>query len=41
MLERSLYPIFRRVGFRGKGRLRRILPVRAEGTLYWDILGII
>ena len=32
MLERSLYPIFRRVDFRGKGRLRRILPVRAEGT---------
>ena len=32
MLERSLYPIFRRVDFRGKGRLRRLLPVRAEGT---------
>ena len=32
MLERFLYPIFRRVDFRGKGRLRRILPVRAEGT---------
>ena len=32
MLERSLYPIFRRVDFRGKGRLRRILPVRGEGT---------
>ena len=32
MLERLVYPIFRRVDFRGKGRLRRILPVRAEGT---------
>lgn len=32
MLERALYPFFRRVDFRGKGRLRRILPVRAEGT---------
>jgi len=32
VLERSLYPIFRRIGFRGKGRLRRILPVRAQGT---------
>ncbi|MEP7334396.1 MAG: FkbM family methyltransferase [Actinomycetota bacterium] len=32
MLERFLYPIFRRLDFRGKGRLRRILPVRAEGT---------
>lgn len=32
MLERVLYPLFRRVDFRGKGRLRRILPVRAEGT---------
>ena len=32
MLERFLYPSFRRVDFRGKGRLRRILPVRAEGT---------
>ncbi len=32
MLERILYPLFRRADFRGKGRLRRILPVRAEGT---------
>jgi FkbM family methyltransferase len=32
VLERFLYPIFRRLDFRGKGRLRRILPVRAEGT---------
>jgi FkbM family methyltransferase len=32
VLERSLYPILRRFDFRGKGRLRRILPVRAEGT---------
>lgn len=32
MLERILYPLFRRLDFRGKGRLRRILPVRAEGT---------
>jgi FkbM family methyltransferase len=32
VLERALYPLFRRLDFRGKGRLRRILPVRAEGT---------
>ena len=32
MLERVLYPLFRRLDFRGKGRLRGILPVRAEGT---------
>ena len=32
MLERALYPLFRRLDFRGKGRLRRILPVRDEGT---------
>lgn len=32
MLEQVLYPLFRRVDFRGKGRLRRILPVRDEGT---------
>lgn len=32
MLERALYPLFRRLDFRGKGRLRGILPVRAEGT---------
>jgi len=32
VLERVLYPLFRRVDFRGKGRLRRILPVRDEGT---------
>jgi FkbM family methyltransferase len=32
VLERALYPVFRRLDFRGKGRLRPILPVRAEGT---------
>jgi FkbM family methyltransferase len=32
VLERALYPLFRRFDFRGKGRLRPILPVRAEGT---------
>jgi FkbM family methyltransferase len=32
VLERALYPLFRRFDFRGKGRLRRILPVRGEGT---------
>ena len=32
MLERTLYPAFRRLDFRGKGRLRRLLPVRSEGT---------
>ena len=31
MLERTLYPVFRRVDFRGKGRLRRALPVRSTG----------
>jgi FkbM family methyltransferase len=31
MLERLLYPLFRRSGFRGKGRLRRLLPVRKDG----------
>lgn len=32
MLERLLYPLLRRSDFRGKGRLRRILPVRSRGT---------
>jgi FkbM family methyltransferase len=32
VLERLLYPTFRRVDFRGKGRLRRFLPVRESGT---------
>jgi FkbM family methyltransferase len=32
VLERTLYPLFRRVDFRGKGRLRRLLPVRKRGT---------
>ncbi len=32
MLERTLYPVFRRLDFRGKGRLRRILPVRSRGV---------
>jgi FkbM family methyltransferase len=32
MLERLVYPLFRRSDFRGKGRLRRLLPVRSEGT---------
>jgi FkbM family methyltransferase len=32
MLERLLYPLFRRSDFRGKGRLRRLLPVRSQGT---------
>jgi FkbM family methyltransferase len=31
VLERTLYPLFRRVDFRGKGRLRRMLPVRKTG----------
>jgi FkbM family methyltransferase len=31
MLERLVYPIFRRSDFRGKGRLRRVLPVRETG----------
>jgi len=32
ILERTVYPLFRRVDFRGKGRLRAWLPVRSEGT---------
>ena len=32
MLEQTLYPLFRRLDFRGKGRLRRVFPVRDEGT---------
>ncbi len=33
MLARTLYPVFRRVDFRGKGRLRRMLPVPGEGVV--------
>lgn len=32
MLAHTLYPLFRRVEFRGKGRLRSRLPVPSEGT---------
>ena len=32
MLERTLYPLLRRLEFRGKGRLRRVLPVRRSGS---------
>jgi FkbM family methyltransferase len=32
VLERTLYPLFRRVDFRGKGRLRGVLPVPTEGS---------
>jgi FkbM family methyltransferase len=32
VIERALYPLFRRVDFRGKGRLRAWLPVRSAGT---------
>ena len=39
MLERVVYPIFRRVDFRGKGRLRRVLPVRDHGTAVIDVGG--
>jgi FkbM family methyltransferase len=31
VLERAVYPLLRRADFRGKGRLRRILPVREHG----------
>jgi FkbM family methyltransferase len=31
ILERAVYPLFRRLDFRGKGRLRRRLPVRSDG----------
>ena len=33
MLTRTLYPVFRRVDFRGKGRLRRVLPVPSAGVV--------
>ncbi|MDQ3822565.1 MAG: FkbM family methyltransferase [Actinomycetota bacterium] len=33
MLGRTLYPVFRRVDFRGKGRLRRVLPVPSHGVV--------
>ena len=39
MLERAVYPAFRRFDFRGKGRLRRVLPVRATGTAVIDVAG--
>jgi FkbM family methyltransferase len=39
VLERFLYPVFRRVDFRGKGRLRRVLPVRSTGTAVIDVGG--
>ena len=39
MFERFLYPLFRRLDFRGKGRLRRVLPVRSTGTAVIDIQG--
>lgn len=39
MLERLVYPVFRRVDFRGKGRLRRILPVRDTGTAVIEVAG--
>ena len=32
ILEKTVYPLFRRVDFRGKGRLRAWMPVRSEGT---------
>ena len=32
ILERTVYPLFRRVDFRGKGRLQAWMPVRSEGT---------
>jgi FkbM family methyltransferase len=33
VLTRTLYPVFRRVDFRGKGRLRRVLPVPERGSV--------
>jgi FkbM family methyltransferase len=33
VLARTLYPFFRRVDFRGKGRLRRVLPVPSRGVV--------
>jgi FkbM family methyltransferase len=37
MLERFVYPAFRRFDFRGKGRLRQVLPVRSTGTAEIDL----
>jgi FkbM family methyltransferase len=39
ILERTVYPFFRRVDFRGKGRLRRRLPVRSEGAAVVGLAG--
>lgn len=39
MLERAVYPFFRRVDFRGKGRLRRVLPVRSSGEAVAEFPG--
>jgi FkbM family methyltransferase len=33
VLTRTLYPLLRRVDFRGKGRLRRVLPVPSRGSV--------
>jgi FkbM family methyltransferase len=33
VLARTLYPVFRRFDFRGKGRLRRVLPVPDQGSV--------
>jgi FkbM family methyltransferase len=33
VIARVLYPVFRRVDFRGKGRLRSVLPVPSSGTV--------
>jgi FkbM family methyltransferase len=39
VLEQTLYPLFRRFDFRGKGRLRRTLPVRSTGTAEITLAG--
>jgi FkbM family methyltransferase len=39
MFERVVYPAFRRFDFRGKGRLRRVLPVRSSGSAVIDVGG--
>jgi FkbM family methyltransferase len=39
MLEHTVYPLFRRFDFRGKGRLRNRLPVRSEGLAEVELPG--
>jgi FkbM family methyltransferase len=39
VIEDMVYPLFRRFDFRGKGRLRTVLPVRSEGEALAEFPG--